>query len=288
MAQPTPDDDYDDLDEYIDGFSKPAPSDNTQPLADVDPPELDDDEFSKLLAAGMESLLLNQDPSADPKSDSEKEKEREMLMESMKSFLEGLQGTSEQTPDEPHRSAAPVSAKPKGFHEAIDATLNKMEDSSEQVKESLRQQDAGLDSESMEALMKEFEQFMSGSGDMDEIFSSVMTELITKDLLYEPMRDISHKYPQWLSENASTISEEDKTRYMKQNAIVDEIVTIFDSSEAEITAEQKQKIVELLQQMQECGSPPEGILQDLAPGSAGGFPGALPGGLAGAPDCHVQ
>ncbi|KAJ3039067.1 hypothetical protein HDV00_012625 [Rhizophlyctis rosea] len=131
----------------------------------------------------------------------------------------------------------------------------------------------GLDDETMEQMMKELEALMS-SGDFENQFGGMMEQLMSKDLLHEPMKDLAAKYPEWMNANASQVSAEDMTKYKKQLEIIKEIVAIYDACPtAEASAEDSRKVADLMQQMQECGNPPEEILQELAPGMEMGSDG---------------
>ncbi|KAJ3117607.1 hypothetical protein HDU96_006205 [Phlyctochytrium bullatum] len=121
------------------------------------------------------------------------------------------------------------------------------------------------------------------------MFEGMMQQIMSKDLLYEPMKDLVAKYPEWLDANKGTVSEEDFARYQKQLTIIQDIVTVYDSNlEAE---EETKRVTDLMQQMQECGNPPEAIMQELAPGmeiGADGMPKVPSSGAPGGQDCVVM
>ncbi|KAI8822755.1 Pex19 protein [Chytriomyces cf. hyalinus JEL632] len=146
----------------------------------------------------------------------------------------------------------------------------------------------------MEAMMKELEEMM-GSADFEDMFGNVMSQLMTRDMLYEPMKDLVGKYPEYLDANASTISEEDMSRFRGQQWLIVEILKVYD--DPAISGEDEGKrVADLMQQMQEYGNPPEGVLTDLAPGMGVGadgmpafpFPGMPGGGADGNPDCCIM
>ncbi|XP_021731612.1 peroxisome biogenesis protein 19-1-like [Chenopodium quinoa] len=111
----------------------------------------------------------------------------------------------------------------------------------------------------MEEWVKQFEE-MAGSQDMESIVETMMQQLLSKDILYEPMREIGERYPTWLEEHKSTLSEEDYNRYSHQYKLIQELNGVYDSDPGNFT-----KIVELMQKMQECGHPPNDIVHELAP-----------------------
>ncbi|KAJ3003824.1 hypothetical protein NUW54_g2654 [Trametes sanguinea] len=95
----------------------------------------------------------------------------------------------------------------------------------------------------------------------------MMSQLMSKEVLYEPLKELHDKFPSYLEDNASKLSEEDKKRYVAQSKIVAEIVATFeDPSYSDEDPQKGLKVVELMQEMQEHGSPPAEIMGPLPPG----------------------
>jgi peroxin-19 len=94
-----------------------------------------------------------------------------------------------------------------------------------------------------------------------------MGELVSKDVLYEPMKDLKKQYPEWISKNRSELSPEDAQKYQKQLEIITQIVDAFESQEG-MGEQETQKITDLMQEMQALGNPPEGLLKELTPTDA--------------------
>jgi peroxin-19 len=110
----------------------------------------------------------------------------------------------------------------------------------------------GFDESIMQEMMKELEGMM-GSGDMEDLFGGVLNQLVNKELLYEPMKELAEKYPQWLEQNSKTIESTERDRFVKQHQIVVQIVRIFDTVESdEPSAEESQKIIDLMQEVKQC------------------------------------
>lgn len=87
-----------------------------------------------------------------------------------------------------------------------------------------------------------------------------MQQLLSKDILHEPMKEIGEKYPKWLEDHKPSLTEEDYKRYSHQYELIRELNGVYDSNPGNFT-----KIVDLMQKMQECGQPPNDIVQELAP-----------------------
>uniref|UniRef100_A0A0D9YW03 trehalose-phosphatase n=1 Tax=Oryza glumipatula TaxID=40148 RepID=A0A0D9YW03_9ORYZ len=119
---------------------------------------------------------------------------------------------------------------------------------------------AGLDDDAMmEEFVKQFEEF-AGAQDMDSIVETMMQQLLSKEILHEPMKDIVEKYPKWLEENKSKISKEEYERYNNQLELMMKLNEVYEKE-----PENMAKIFEIMQNMQECGQPPSDLVQDIAP-----------------------
>ncbi|KAM0849301.1 hypothetical protein ACQ4PT_053811 [Festuca glaucescens] len=118
----------------------------------------------------------------------------------------------------------------------------------------------GLDDEAMmEDFVKQFQEF-AGAQDMDSIVETMMKQLLSKEILHEPMKDIVEKYPQWLEDNKSKISKEDFERYSNQLELMLKLNEVYEHE-----PENMSKIFEIMQNMQECGQPPSDLVQDIVP-----------------------
>ncbi|KAK8584474.1 hypothetical protein V6N12_068718 [Hibiscus sabdariffa] len=118
--------------------------------------------------------------------------------------------------------------------------------------------DFGKD-EMMEDWVKQFEE-LAGSQDMESIVETMMQQLLSKEILHEPMKEIGERYPQWLEEHKANLSKEEYERYSSQYELIKELNGVYENDPNNFT-----RIVDLMQKMQECGQPPNDIVQELAP-----------------------
>ncbi|KAG0334125.1 hypothetical protein BG004_000544, partial [Podila humilis] len=144
--------------------------------------------------------------------------------------------------------------------------------------------------DSEEALMAEMMKQMEGlteGGNFQNVLEGMMEQLMSKDILYEPMLDLQQKYPQWLQDNKGKISESEYARYEKQYGYVKDIVAFFDKPGFdEKSNAQSKSVIELMQNMQDCGQPPADILDELAPGLEMGADGVPK--MPDMPECNMQ
>lgn len=122
----------------------------------------------------------------------------------------------------------------------------------------------------MEDWVKQFEE-LAASQDMESIVETMMQQLLSKDILQEPMKEIGERYPKWLKENEATLSKEDFDRYSYQYKLINDLNLVYEHEPGNFT-----KIVELMQKMQECGQPPNDIVHELSPDFNLGNLGQLP------------
>ncbi|GAV88204.1 Pex19 domain-containing protein [Cephalotus follicularis] len=111
----------------------------------------------------------------------------------------------------------------------------------------------------MDDWVKQFEE-LAGTQDMESIVETMMQQLLSKDILHEPMKEIGERYPKWLIEHEASLSKEDYESYSQQYELIKELNGVYESD-----PDNYNKIVELMQKMQECGQPPNDIVQELAP-----------------------
>lgn len=143
--------------------------------------------------------------------------------------------------------------------------------------------DGLLNDAMMEDWVKQFEE-LAGGQDMESIVETMMQQLLSKEVLHEPMKEIGQKYPKWLEDHKSNLSSEDFDRYFHQYEFIKELNIVYETE-----PENFNKIVELMQKMQECGQPPNDIVQELSPGFDLSTLGQLsPEMLENQPNCSIM
>ncbi|KAG5928699.1 hypothetical protein E4U42_000128 [Claviceps africana] len=283
-AQPTdvpdPDEeDLDDLDELLQGFAtanmtasvqeprlaesaNAAPSQATpKPTDDASTRNLEED-FVKELQAGMADLL------GELQNPPEMQEQFEEMFKQMAAAV-GESGPETTSPDDPPArpsSNTPPANNDASFQETIRRTMERMQTSGEQATAAAA---AGSGDDFLSELMKQM-----GSGDLggegsEEEFSrmlmGMMEQLTNKDILYEPMKELNDKFPEWFEKNEASTSSEDLKRYEEQRTLVREIVAKFEETGySDDNAADREYIVDRMQKMQAAGSPPSDLVGDMA------------------------
>lgn len=109
------------------------------------------------------------------------------------------------------------------------------------------------DAESEDFLAEMLKQ-MGGIGDSEEDFSKMllgmMEQLTNKDILYEPMRELADKYPEWLQTNESKLPPAEFQKYSEQFEYVKEICAKFEeTSYSDASPTDREYIVEKMQKV---------------------------------------
>ncbi|KAL1195479.1 Peroxisome biogenesis protein 19-2 [Cardamine amara subsp. amara] len=202
-----------------------------------------------------------------------------------KSLPSGVQGLGMGLPDmRSKKKGKQKIAKEDHVTEALDKLR---EQTRETVKglESLssKQQPPGSDDAMVEDWIKQFED-LAGSKDLESIVDTMMQQLLSKDILHEPMKEIGARYPKWLEEHESSLNKEEFERYSRQHELIKELNLVYENEPNNST-----KIMEIMQKMQECGQPPSDIVQEMDPGFDFASLGQMsPEMLESSPNCCIM
>ena len=100
-----------------------------------------------------------------------------------------------------------------------------------------------------------------------QVVNGMMKQLLSKEFMYEPMKDICNQFPTWLAENKSKLNEKEYERYGKQYQYFQKIVHVYeheydDNDDGNGTMA---RLAELMHDVQEFGQPPKELIKTLAP-----------------------
>ncbi|KAA1105908.1 Peroxisome chaperone and import receptor [Puccinia graminis f. sp. tritici] len=291
------DDMEDDFDDLLDKFKAPTETKKEEPslpkekasegakpdssITEEWPNQEISDEFARDLAEGMEALLAGMKD----EDGGEFKKHLEALVSADGGGLKGatdlLEALNQNDPNPNQQSSSSSSNLPehesKNFQEAIQETMEKLKRSDDSAKAKSGPSGAGEEDEKLSAL---FEKMMSGENGLPDetqlqtILQSFMEELMSKEIMYEPLKDMNRLFPDWIEENRSKLSPEDMKRYETQAKIIEQVIERFEdpSWDSEEKAggdrflSRQKEVIELLTKMQDCGPPPKEILGDMPPG----------------------
>ncbi|CAM8984510.1 unnamed protein product [Rhodiola kirilowii] len=220
------------------------------------------DDLDELLDSALDDFQnLNLNSSAQRSGDGgEKRAEGSSLMPA------DIQGLGKGLPDLKSKKKGKQNVVSKESHvsEALDKLREQTREAVKGLESVTGAKPGGLGNEfgndtQMEDWVKQFEE-LAGSQDMESIVETMMQQLLSKEILHEPMKEIGERYPKWLEDHKASLSSEDYERYSHQYKFIRELNIVYDTDPNNFT-----KIVDLMQKMQECGQPPNDIVQELAP-----------------------
>lgn len=141
----------------------------------------------------------------------------------------------------------------------------------------------------MKEMMKQFES-MGNKEDFEGVINNMMGSLLGKDVMYPPLKSVCEKFPEWLADNEAKLDKAEYERFGNQYQVFQKLVAVYETE-----PDNKTKISELFDDMQEFGQPPIEIIKELSPGlevgpdgvpklpGLGGAPGGAPGMPPGMP-----
>jgi len=115
----------------------------------------------------------------------------------------------------------------------------------------------GSEEEILEQMLKDLDNNSGYQG----LVQGMMKQLLSKEVLYEPMKEMRDKYPSWLRDNKEKMQRPEWEKYCMQLQHIEEILQVYDNE----GDQGFEKILKLMREMQECGHVPTDIVKQLAP-----------------------
>ena len=164
-----------------------------------------DQDFVQQLAKNMELLLkgtpgesMDQIMSAfeqlsqDPQMALEMEKALSEAALPVPALAPAMPSPLAQPPQPAQASSSPALPASTSIHDQVSRTMNKLKESDSLVGAEISQQ--ANEDPAIEALMKELEGMLQ-TGDLDNVLGGIMDQIMSKELLHEPMKDLYTKVP---------------------------------------------------------------------------------------------
>ena len=102
---------------------------------------------------------------------------------------------------------------------------------------------------------------MGQKEDFNAVVDNMMRQLLNRDIMHVPMRAMCERFPEWLAKNASRLTREEYEGYGKMYQTFQKLCMVYETEPDNFP-----RILELMQDMQELGQPPNDIIRELAPG----------------------
>lgn len=244
----------------------------------------DDSEFAKQLKAGMSEMMRELDSNPDMAKQLE-----EMMMDQfdapsgkMPNINQTRAVEAKVSPSAAHEPSAEGEKSTTGgatFQDSIRRTMDRMRESNESASAASAAPENSMDEDFMTQMLNDITQANGAAdGNPEEAFSNmllgIMEQLTNKEILYEPMKELDSKFPDWLAERepgkakGNTITDLDREKYTNQQELVHEIVQRFERvGYSDQNTEDREFIVERMQKMQAAGAPPSELVGDMGAAS---------------------
>jgi peroxin-19 len=80
--------------------------------------------------------------------------------------------------------------------------------------------------------------------EVQSLIDGLMQQLLSKEVLYQPMQDIAAKYPEWLAKQRGVLPEEELTKYEEQYRYIQEVCALYEAEPTDF-----EKVVEAMQKV---------------------------------------
>ncbi|XP_018013419.1 peroxisomal biogenesis factor 19 [Hyalella azteca] len=98
------------------------------------------------------------------------------------------------------------------------------------------------------------DQDTEAAGGLMGLMQSMLENVLSKEIIYPPIKEIVVKYPDWLADNRSRVAAADFDRYSRQYDVMREIVDLFESeSESDSDEVKAKRFEDLVALMQKVG-----------------------------------
>lgn len=154
------------------------------------------------------------------------------------------------------------------FQSTIDETVKRLQESGRQATASASQATtAAADDDLFAEMLRQLQQQQhegtdglpigdDGDENLSKMLLGMMEELTSKEILYEPMKELDDRFPRWLDLNRGSVTAPDLRRYEEQRGLVREMVVRFEAPDySDEKAADREFILDRMQKVREIRRP---------------------------------
>lgn len=204
--------------------------------------------------------LMNQDGNGGPNTG-----EQENFKQILEMLNEVSKDTQKSTASNPNTTTAPNSDPqgPAGFKNVVSKTLERLKENGSKVDHNIAQEQDNQQDIFTQLLSElttsesEIQQNGNGTGEdgVDDAILAMLNQMSSKQVLYEPMKEMHSEFAKWLDTNASSTNDQDLKKYNSQFNIVATIVQVFEKPSYTDEGD-REEITNLLDQLEQLGDTP--------------------------------
>lgn len=119
----------------------------------------------------------------------------------------------------------------------------------------------------MQNFMKGFDKAVDNDASFEQNLTSLMTSMLSNDLICEPLKQIADSLEPWL-QSQKGLSAEDQARYEAQLRKYKQIVSVYKGSPDPLPETARDEVQRLLSELHSLGQPPEEVMRQITPKDA--------------------
>lgn len=119
----------------------------------------------------------------------------------------------------------------------------------------------------LQNFLKSFDNAVGSDGDFEQSLTSLMTSMLSNDLICEPLQQIADSLEPWLK-NQKGLSAAEQTRYKAQLKLYKQILAVYKSSPDPLPEPARAEVQQLLSELHKLGQPPDEVMRQIAPKEA--------------------
>lgn len=121
--------------------------------------------------------------------------------------------------------------------------------------------------EFLQNFLKSFDQAAGSDGNFEKSLTSLMTSMLSTELICEPLQQITNKLEPWLK-TQKALSQADRTRYESQLRLYKQILHVYSQNPDPLPDAERGEVQRLIMELHSFGQPPEEVMQQVAPKEA--------------------
>ncbi|GCE98729.1 peroxisome chaperone and import receptor [Zygosaccharomyces mellis] len=207
-----------------------------------------EEEFGKLMNQGN----LN---SGNCDADSKQQENFKQILEMLNEASKDPQKSTGSDPTAPAMEAG----GPTGFKNVVSKTLERLKENGSRVDHNIAQEQNKQDvfTQLLNELTSGEDAYSGGVGEdgVDDAILAILNQMSSKQVLYEPMKEMHTEFSKWLDVNGSKTNKDDLQKYHKQFELVENIVQVFEKPTYTDDHDRKE-ITQLLDQLEQLGDTP--------------------------------
>lgn len=128
--------------------------------------------------------------------------------------------------------------------------------------------DAGVE-DFLQRFFNSFDNSVGSDPDFEKRLTSLMTSMLSNDLICEPFEKIATELEPWLQAHRPGLALADRTRYESQLRLYKKVIGIYKVHPDPLPEAQREEVQSILQDLHLLGQPPDDVMKTIQPQEIG-------------------